>query len=103
LKRPQVSSNPSPWGYGFLGHQLARASLSIATNHAEGNGRITKPGRRNVFIIVRGSTQARVSLLGLALRRGLLEPDRHTTLRQNLEEISRMISGLISGLDKRAA
>ena len=35
-----------PRGYGFLADQLHRASLSIATNLAEGNGRFTKPDRR---------------------------------------------------------
>ena len=40
-----------PRGYGFLVDQLNRAALSIATNLAEGNGRFTKPDRRNFFTI----------------------------------------------------
>jgi hypothetical protein len=39
----------------------------------------------------------------LASRRRLLEPDRHAALREALEQIARMISGLIKGLDKRAS
>ena len=42
-----------PRGYGFLVDQLNRAALSIATNLAEGNGRFTKPDRRNFFTIAR--------------------------------------------------
>lgn len=42
-----------PRGYGFLADQLNRASLSIAANIAEGNGRFTKPDRRNFFGIAR--------------------------------------------------
>ena len=42
-----------PRGYCFLADQLNRALLSIATNLAEGNGRFTKPDRKNFFIIAR--------------------------------------------------
>jgi len=44
-----------PRGYFFLADQLNRASLSIAANIAEGNGRFTKGERRNFFGIARGS------------------------------------------------
>ena len=88
-------------GYGFLALQLNRAALSISANIAEGNGRFTKPDRRNFFGIARGSVQECVPLLELALRRRLLAPEQHTSLKDGLEEIARMLSGLINGLDKR--
>ena len=90
-----------PRGYGFLADQLNRASLSIAANIAEGNGRFTKADRRNFFGIARGSVQECVPLLELARRRGLLADAAHAKLKDNLEEIARMLSGLISGIDKR--
>lgn len=90
-----------PRGYGFLTDQLNRAALSIAANIAEGNGRFTKPDRRNFFGIARGSVQECVPLLELALRRQLLEPAEHAALKAQVEEIARMLSGLINGLDKR--
>jgi four helix bundle protein len=90
-----------PRGYGFLIDQLNRAALSIATNLAEGNGRFTKPDRRNFFTIARGSAQECVPLLEIARRRGLVEDPAAVAIKERLEVIARMISGLINGLDKR--
>jgi four helix bundle protein len=90
-----------PRGYGFLVDQLNRAALSIATNLAEGNGRFTKPDRRNFFTIARGSAQECVPVLEIARRRGLIEDPASIALKERLEVIARMISGLINGLDKR--
>jgi four helix bundle protein len=66
-----------------------------------GNGRFTKPDRRNFFGIARGSVQECVPLLELARRWGLLTDERHSGLKSDLEEISRMLSGLIKGLENR--
>ena len=92
-----------PRGYGFLSDQLNRASLSIAANIAEGNGRFTKPDRRNFFIISRGSIQECVPLMELAFRRKLLTSQDHENLKSMLEEISRMLSGLINNLENQEA
>src|SRR5262245_25736791 len=88
-------------GYGFLADQLNRASLSISANIAEGNGRFTKADRKNFFGIARGSAQECVPLLELALRRKLLSPEDQAALKDQLEEIARMLSGLINGLENR--
>jgi four helix bundle protein len=90
-----------PRGYFFLADQLNRAALSIAANIAEGKGRFAKADRRNFFGIARGSVQECVPLLELASRQCLLESDRHQLLKSQLEEIARMLSGLINGLEKR--
>jgi four helix bundle protein len=90
-----------PRGYYFLVDQLNRAALSIATNLAEGNGRFTKPDRKNSFTIARGSVQECVPLLEIAHRRGFISATDHLATKEALEEISRMISGLISGLENR--
>lgn len=92
-----------PRGYGFLVDQLNRAAVSVATNLAEGNGRFTIPDRRNFFTIARGSVQECVPLIEIARRRGLVKEDAALALRERLEVISKMISGLINGLDKRQA
>jgi four helix bundle protein len=92
-----------PRGYGFLVDQLNRAALSIGTNLAEGNGRITKSDRRNFFTIARGSAQECVPRLEIARRRALIKEPAALALKEQLEIIARMISGLINGLDKRDA
>jgi four helix bundle protein len=66
---------------------------------AEGNGRFTKPDRRHFFGIARGSVQECVPQLELARRRGLLKSDNQIALKAQLEEIARMLSGLIDRED----
>ena len=94
-------SKSFPRGYFFLADQLNRAALSIAANIAEGNGRFTKPDRKNFFGIARGSVQECVPLLELAHRQELLPDGQHLQMKQDLEEIARMLSGLIKGVDNR--
>jgi four helix bundle protein len=90
-----------PRGYFFLIDQLNRAALSIAANIAEGNGRFTLRDRKNFFGIARGSVQECVPLLELAKRRSLIQIENHLKLKADLEEIAKMLSGLINALDKR--
>lgn len=92
-----------PRGFGFLADQLNHVALSIATNLAEGNGRFTKPDRMNFSGIARGSIQECVPLLEVALRQGLLDEKAHGKLTSRLEDIARMLSGLIKGLEQRGA
>ena len=90
-----------PRGHGALVDRLNRAALSIATNLAKGNGRVTKPDRRSFFTIARGSAQKIVPLLKIARTRGLVAESAAVALEEHLEGIARVISGLINGLDKR--
>lgn len=53
-----------PARYNHLADQVNRASLSIASNIAEVNGRFTKPDRKHFFGIARGSVQEFVLGLG---------------------------------------
>ena len=62
--------------------------LSIAANIAEGNGRFTKPDRRNSFGIARGSIQECVPLLELTVLRKLFTAPSDEKLKSQLEEIS---------------
>jgi len=67
----------------------------------EGSGRFTKRDRRNFFGIARGSVQECVPLLELARRRGFIQQAEHEALKSHLEEIAKLLSGLITGLEKK--
>lgn len=92
-----------PRGRRFLVDQLNRATPSIATNLADGNGQFTKPDRRNLSIIARSSVRDCMPLVEVARRCGLVPEQAARALRERLEVIAKMISGLINGLDKREA
>ena len=88
-----------PKGYYYLVDQLNRASLSVAANLAEGNGRWHKSERKQFFWIARGSAQECVPLLEIAKRKKFLKEEDHQKLVQELETINKMIVGLIKGLE----
>ena len=86
--------------YG-LTSQLRRAAVSIASNIAEGQGRLTK-GEFCHFL-----GQARVSLLELetqlsiAVDLGLLEADQFKKLEQQTSEVRMLLNGLIESMRLR--
>jgi len=82
-------------GNYYLVDQLNRAALSISTNIAEGNGRYHKADRTNFFRIARGSAFECVPLLELCRRKSLIGDQPHNDLKIKIEDISKMISGLM--------
>jgi four helix bundle protein len=82
-------------GNYYLADQLNRAALSISANIAEGNGRYHKADRANFFRIARGSAFECIPLLEMSRRKKLINADTHKLLRLNLENIGKMLSGLI--------
>lgn len=99
--RVMTKTRDFPKGTGFIRDQLNRAALSISLNIAEGNGRIHKRDRLHFFAIARGSLQECVPLLELASRQSLIESNWAKREREELEEISRMLSGLMRGVVNR--
>jgi four helix bundle protein len=79
----------------YLADQLNRASLSIALDLAEGNGRGTQADRRRFFLIARGSTLECIPAIEMCHRKRLLSPEACAQLRAELVDISKMLSGLI--------
>lgn len=85
-----------PKGNYYLSDQLNRASLSIATNIAEGNGKYHKADRVNFFRIARGSAFECVPILELCRRKKLIKEEEHKAFKERLEEIGKMLSGLMN-------
>jgi four helix bundle protein len=75
--------------------QLDRASLSIALNIAEGNGRFTAPDRCRFFDIARGSALETAACLDLAGARGLIPQSELEPGKDMLREIVSLLVGLI--------
>lgn len=75
--------------------QLFRASLSIPLNIAEGNGRWHNGDKRNFFWIARGSVFECVPLVQLLHRSEAISKNEYSALYDRLEELSKMITGLV--------
>lgn len=85
-----------PKGNYYITNQLNRAALSISTNIAEGNGRYHKADRINFFRIARGSAFECVPILEICKRKQLIDQQKHLTSKKNIEDISKMLSGLMN-------
>ena len=78
--------------------QLRRASFSIMLNIAEGSGRFTKRDKRNFYVIARGSVFECVAIFDYLKEIDSLESDLYKQFYEDLEELSKMLFGLIKGL-----
>lgn len=81
-----------------LRRQIRRSASSIMSNIAEGQGRRTDRDFANFLGIAFGSVAETKSHLYLALDLGYVSQEDFDQAYQRLEEISRMIFGLISHL-----
>jgi four helix bundle protein len=89
-----------PKGNYYLTDQLNRAALSISLNIAEGNGRWYANDRKQFFVIARGSVHECIPILEVCASKPLLTKEIHESLLSDLEEISKMIAGLIRGSEE---
>ena len=76
--------------------QLFRAVLSIPLNIAEGQGRIHPREKKQFYNIARGSVHECVPLIYICRSLGCLNETEYSDIYRNLEEISKMLSGLIN-------
>lgn len=85
----------------FLRDQLYRASISMVINIAEGTGKLSKNDRKNFYVISRGSVFECASLLEMLYDENIINESDLNSLKLDLEEVSRLLSGLINSFTKQ--
>jgi four helix bundle protein len=85
---------PKSETYG-LTSQIRRAATSIPANIAEGQGRRFTKEFQYFLANARGSLWELDTHLESAMRLGFLQPDLHARLRTQMDEVGRILSGLI--------
>lgn len=86
--------------YGLVS-QARRASVSVAANLAEGAGRRTSGEFQQFTGVARGSLAELETLLILSVRLGYTAPQTADHILSDVNEVGRMLSGLMSSLDRK--
>jgi len=81
-----------------IADQIRRSLLGIILNIAEGTGKSSNADKRNFFTIARGSTYETAAIADLLFEDKVISAEEHKIIYNNLEEISKMLFGLISSL-----
>jgi len=90
---------PSKEVYG-LTNQIRRAAVSVPSNIAEGAARQTRRKFINYLHIAQGSMSELDTQLELANRLGYLNDNSRNSLNEMMEQIDKMLTGLIRHLNK---
>jgi four helix bundle protein len=80
---------------GDVKDQLARASVSIPLNIAEGSGKFSSKDRCRSYDLARGSALECASALDILVAAARLTPDEIRPGKERLQKIVRMLVGLI--------
>jgi len=78
--------------------QLRRASFSIMLNIAEGTSRFSNKDRKNFFVVARGSAFECEAIMEYLFETKEIDHNTFEDYDKKLDEISRMLFGLISNL-----
>lgn len=88
--------------YG-LTSQMRRASVSVASNIAEGNGRQTRGEYLQFLGNARGSLAELYTQATIAARLDLLSPVDEATLNERVDEVGRMLNTLRTAIARKSA
>ena len=86
--------------FGLAG-QMRRAAVSIPSNVAEGAARRSRKEYLQFLYTARGSLSELDTQLEIALQLGYVTETERTVLQERLDEISRMLHGMIMYLAKQ--
>lgn len=92
-----TESFPKAEMYG-LTSQLRRAAVSVPSNIAEGEGRLTKGEFCHFLGLARGSLLELETQLAIALELEMVEETEHQRLQEMSEEVCRIVNGLIDSM-----
>ena len=81
-----------------IGEQLVRAADSIAANISEGFGRYHFKENRRFCYYARGSLFESMTWLEKAMRRGLIAPEAHRSLDNELTTLRKMLNRYIASI-----
>jgi four helix bundle protein len=88
--------------YG-LTSQIRRASVSVASNIAEGQGRLTSGEFRHFLGQARGSLLEAETQLAIALDLGFLDRDKYQALERESYQVLGLIDRLLTSLSRKIA
>jgi four helix bundle protein len=91
---------PSEERFG-LTNQVRRAAVSVPSNIAEGQGRQTPREFIQFLAVARGSLQEVETQILIAVRLEYLDEKNANGLTELIDEVSRILGGLIRSLGKR--
>ena len=86
-----------------LADQMRRAAISIPSNIAEGQQRQSAKEFVRFLYMAKGSCAELETQLLLCVRLGFLNENQITTALRLIDEVSRMISGLLANLQQKLA
>lgn len=86
--------------YGVVS-QMRRASISIAANIAEGCARKSSREKMQFLMISRGSLSEIDAYLDISVNLHFIDKEEHQRMDDKLEEISRMLQGLIESFKRQ--
>ncbi len=93
---------PREESYG-LTSQLRRSAVSVASNVAEGQGRISKPEFRQFLGMARGSLIEMETQIVIASNLGYISRETFNRLGARSGEVSRLLHGLMQSLQPQQA